>query len=201
MLITNCHFKKGGTGMNKKIFENSDENEAFFKFMEVLWNIATDYAQSKPPVFACTTDKGKHLLLIPYLIWYKTDKEKQALAISYINFDKAKYDIDTNIIQSNKGSEVKISITVSRNARNECYVPLLDGFTSKDTGNLLLNQFAEAMVYYYDVVDEMPHQHIFSGKIGETDLHMFFEFSVLFKEHKIIEVNQLELEWSEDVEE
>ena len=180
---------------------NGLKNEAFFEFMEGLWSIATDYAQSKPPAFACTTDNGKHLLLVPHLMFYKHDKEKKALAISYINFDKAKYDIDTNIIQSNKDSEVKISISVSRNARNDCYVPLLDGFSAKDTGNLLLNQFAESMVCYYDVVDEMPHQHIFSGKIGETDLHMFFEFSVLFKEHKIIEVNQLELEWSEDVEE
>lgn len=187
--------------MNQKVFENSDENEAFFEFMEGLWNIATDYAQSKPPVFACTTDKGKHLLLIPYLMFYKHDKEKKALAISYINLDKAKYDITTNIIQSNKNSEVKISITVSRNARNDCYVSLLDGFSAKDTGNLLLNQFAESMVYYYDVVDEMPHEHLFTTKVGETDLHMFFEFRILFENHRIVEVMPMELECSEDVEE
>ena len=187
--------------MNKKVFENSDENEAFFEFMEGLWNIATDYAQSKPPVFDCVTDTGKHLLLIPYLMCYRHDKGKKALAISYINFDKAKYDIDTNIIQSNNSSEVKISITVSRNARNDCYVSLLDGFSAKDTGNLLLNQFAEAMVYYYDVVDEMPHEHIFTAKVGETDLHMFFEFRILFENHRIVEVTPMELECSEDVEE
>ncbi len=187
--------------MNQKVFENSDENEAFFEFMEGLWNIATDYAQSKPPVFDCVTAKGKHLLLIPYLMCYRHDKGKKALAISYINFDKAKYDIDTNIIQSNKSSEVKISITVSRNARNDCYVPLLDGFTSKETGNLLLHQFTESMVYYYDVVDEMPHEHLFTGKLGETDLHMFFEFRILFENHRIVEVTPMELECSEDVEE
>ncbi len=187
--------------MNQKVFENSVENEAFFEFMEGLWNIATDYAQSKPPVFDCVTAKEKHLLLIPYLMCYRHDKEKKALAISYINFDKSKYDFDTNIIQSNDSSEVKISITVSRNAKNTCYIPYLQGFTKTDVGNFLLNQFVEAIEYNYEVLDELPHQHLFSGKVGETDLHMFFEFNMLFKEHKIIEVNQLEPVWREDVEE
>lgn len=187
--------------MNQKVFENSVENEAFFEFMEGLWNIATDYAKGMPPMFDCVTDKGKHLAIVPYFLLYRHDKEKQALEVSYIDFEKAKYDIDTNIIQSNDSSEVKISITVSRNAKNTCYVPYLKGFTKTDVGNFLLNQFVEGMEYTYEVLDELPHQHLFSGKVGETDLHMFFEFSMLFKEHKIIEVNQLEPVWREDVEE
>lgn len=187
--------------MNKKVFEQSLENEEFFNFMEGLWNIATEYAQSKPPVFDCLTDTGKHLAIVPYFMVYKHDKEKQALEVSYIDFEKAKYDIDTNIIQSNKSLEVKMSITVSRNAKNTCYIPYLDGFTKTDIGNFLLNQFVEGMEYTYEVLDELPHQHLFSGKVGETDLHMFFEFSMLFENHKIVEVNQLELVFREDIEE
>ena len=57
------------------------------------------------------------------------------------------------------------------------------------------------MEYNYEVLDELPHQHLFSGKVVETDLHMFFEFSMLFENYKIVEVNQLELVFREDIEE
>ena len=86
--------------MNQKVFENSVENEEFFNFMEGLWNIATEYAQGMPPAFDCVTDTGKHLVIVPYFLIYRHDKKKHAMEVSYMDFGKAKYDIDTNIIQS-----------------------------------------------------------------------------------------------------
>lgn len=160
---------------------------------EFFWNNIDDftrrYASIKAPAFICDTIINEEIICVLPLVSYCKNAETHSFIIDYedISYKRARWNATKNIIPTNSGSDVEISIIVSANAHKSYKIPYPNMMRYKEMEGLLCGHIEEWFTNTYDVLDDFRVEYVWQPFIEGTDIHTFYKF----KFHSIYEVTEI----------